>query len=251
MKKIGFLGFGKIGQTIYEEVCNSNIAETVFIQNLLEPDVKQHKAAYIRQYDAALYAQADLIIECATADALEENIENILKNCDVLVFSLTAFSNPEFEQKAKKLAETYQHHIYIPHGAILGLDGILDGASLWNEVSIVTTKNPNSLAGCEAKEKTVLFEGSTREACKVFPRNVNVHAAVALTGIGFDKTVSKIIADPAVHSNTHIITVKGTGVSMELKVSSFSEGGVTGKYTPLSACGSVNRILKNEVMKIV
>ena len=66
---------------------------------------------------------------------------------------------------------------------------------------------------------------------------------IALAGIGFERTHSTIIADPAVHTNTHVIHVKGQGIDMQLQVSSFSEGGVTGKYTPYSACGSLRRIL--------
>ena len=109
-------------------------------------------------------------------------------------------------------------------------------------MSIETTKNPASL-GREDTRRTVVFEGPTSQACKCYPRNVNVHAAVALAGIGFDRTESKIISDPAVHTNTHVIRVKGAGIDMQLQVSSFSEGGVTGKYTPYSACGSLHRIL--------
>lgn len=250
MKKVGFLGFGKIGQTIYREISQEKLAETVFVQSQGTLQTQIGEASHINAYNSELYKNTDLIIECATASALMDNIDNILKHCDVLVFSLTAFGDVSFEQKAKQLAETYHHHIYIPHGAILGLDGIADGAQIWNEVSIVTTKNPNSLS-CDVKEKTVLYDGTTRGACEKYPRNVNVHAAVALTGIGFDKTYSKIIADPSVHNNSHIITLKGTGVSMELYVNSFSEGGVTGKYTPLSACGSVKRILDDQIIRII
>lgn len=250
MKKVGFLGFGKIGQTIYREIYQNKLAETVFVQSNGTLQTEIGEATYINTYDLKLYENTDLIIECATASALVDNMDNILKHCDVLIFSLTAFGDVAFEQKAKKLAEKYHHNIYIPHGAILGLDGIADGAQIWNEVCIETTKNPDSL-NCDAKEKTVLYDGSTRGACEKYPRNVNVHAAVALTGIGFDKTHSKIIADPSVHSNSHVITLKGTGVSMELHVSSFSESGVTGKYTPLSACGSVKRILENQITRIV
>ena len=80
-------------------------------------------------------------------------------------------------------------------------------------------------------------------ATELFPRNVNVHAAVALAGIGFDRTRSKITADPSVDTNTHIIHLAGDGIDFEIRVSSFSEGGVSGKYVPLSACGSLDRVL--------
>ena len=81
------------------------------------------------------------------------------------------------------------------------------------------------------------------KATELFPRNVNVHAAVALAGIGFDRTRSKITADPTVDTNTHVIHLVGDGIDFEIRVSSFSEGGVSGKYVPLSACGSLDRVL--------
>ena len=74
-------------------------------------------------------------------------------------------------------------------------------------------------------------------------RNVNVHAALALAGIGFDKTHSKIVADPSVNTNTHEIHIVGKGIDFTIRVSSFSEGGVSGKYVPLSACGSLDRVI--------
>ena len=58
-----------------------------------------------------------------------------------------------------------------------------------------------------------------------------------------EMTHSKMVADPAVNTNSHIITVEGEGIRFEIHVSSFSTGGVTGLYTPLSACGSLDRIL--------
>lgn len=59
-----------------------------------------------------------------------------------------------------------------------------------------------------------------------------------------DETVCK--ADPAVHTNSHDICVEGEGVSFRLAISTFASGGVTGSYTPISACGSLDRILKGE-----
>ena len=196
----------------------------------------------ITKQDEALLAQTDLVVESATANVLKANFDGIIKHCDVMIFSVTAFSDAEFEQHAKALAEKYGHKIYLPHGAILGVDGIADGNALLTEVSIVTTKNPNSL-GRDDTERTVVCDCSTREACGLYPRNVNVHATVALAGIGFDRTRSMVISDPAVNTNTHVIDVKGDGIHFKLEISSFSTGGVTGKYTPYSACASLARVL--------
>lgn len=39
------------------------------------------------------------------------------------------------------LCDEYHHTFYIPHGAILGLDGVFDGRKVLQKVTITTTKN--------------------------------------------------------------------------------------------------------------
>ena len=125
------------------------------------------------------------------------------------------------------------------------MDGIFDGRKVWTQVTIETIKNPKSL-GRDDKERCVLYDGPTREACYLFPRNVNVHATIAMAGIGFDKTCSRIISDPAVSTNVHNITLKGDGTEICFQVSSYAAGAVSGAYTPHSACGSMKRILEDK-----
>jgi hypothetical protein len=110
------------------------------------------------------------------------------------------------------------------------------------KVSIETIKSPKSL-GRDDKEYTVVFDGTAREAAGLYPRNVNVHAALSLAGIGFDRTHSRIISDPSVNTNEHVICVKGEGIDWTIHVTAFAAGAVSGKYVPYSACGSLDRIL--------
>jgi len=242
MKSIGFLGCGKIGRVVLEHAREMG-CEIAFVQDpFLNKDAETFPV--ITEPDPALYAKADLVVECSTSAALKASFDQLIANCDMLIFSLTAFSDAEFADHAMAAAKASGHHIYFPHGAILGLDGIFDGRSIITAASIETTKSPKSL-GLDLTERTVVYEGSTRGACGAFPRNVNVHAAVALAGIGFDKTQSRIVADPAVTTNAHIISIEGEGINFTIQVSSFTTGGVTGIYTPLSACGSIDRLLSN------
>jgi len=48
-------------------------------------------------------------------------------------------------RSAIELCRAHNTHIYIPHGAILGLDGIYDARPILRNVTIETIKNPNSL----------------------------------------------------------------------------------------------------------
>lgn len=242
MKTIGFLGCGKIGRALLAHMREEGYAELSFIE---DPFADLPGEPLVREPDEALYEKTDLIIECATADVLKQHIELILKHCDLLMFSVTSFADPDFYDKAEKLTAQYGRHIYLPHGAILGLDGIFDGRKVWKEVSIVTTKSPKSL-GLTNTEKEVVYDGPTRGACKAFPRNVNVHASIALAGIGLDRTHSTIVSDPAVSTNAHVVTLHGDGMDIRMDISSYAAGAVTGAYTPHSACGSLDRLLKED-----
>ena len=244
MTKVGFLGFGKIGHAVAERVKETG-NEVVFVADpMLSPGDAGGIPVFASILDAPL-GDVDLVVECATRFALADGFDAIIENADLLVFSLTAFSDEAFLAHVRESAERLGRTVYIPHGAILGIDGIADGSSIIESVSITTTKSPQSLGlnPEEYTEPTVVFAGSTRDACSAFPRNVNVHAACALAGIGFDRTESRIVADPAVSTNAHVICVKGEGIEFEIHVSSFSSGGVTGVYTPVSACGSITRVL--------
>lgn len=240
MKKISFLGCGKIGKALLNHAKEEGYAEISFIE---DPFADIPGETVITSPDASMYERVDLVIECATADVLKKHIEMILKNADLLMFSVTAFSDMEFYENVQNLCKEYDHKVYLPHGAILGLDGIFDGKKVWNSITIETIKSPQSL-GREDTERTVVYEGPTREVCSLYPRNVNVHAAIAMAGIGFDKTLSKIISDPDVSTNTHLIELHGDGMDIRLDISSFAAGAVTGAYTPHSACGSLDRICK-------
>ena len=241
MKRVGFLGCGKIGKHMLNDLLESGIHKVTFIQ---DPFFEAQRAQYIVTEKAGkdLLEETDIVIECAMADVLKKNFDDIIKYCDLMVFSVTAFADEVFYQHAKEMAVQYKKSIYLPHGAILGVDGIADGRKIIKNVTIETIKSPSSL-GLVTDNYEVVYEGPTREACRRFPRNVNVHATIALAGIGFDRTQSKIIADPSVKTNSHIVHVEGDGMNFEIHISSEATGAVTGKYTPYSAVSSMHKVL--------
>lgn len=241
MANIGFLGCGKIGKTMIKHIKTQNNHSVVFVQDPFFKNDCHVDCPIVKQLDETV-CKADLIVECATADALKEYFEYYIQQGDMMIFSVTAFSDKEFAEKAYALSKRYNKRIYFPHGAILGLDGIFDAREILTSVVIETVKNPKSL-GRDDTDRTVVYEGSTKEVCDLLPRNVNVHAAIALAGIGFEKTLSKVISDPDVDTNSHTIWIEGDGIRSRLEISSFSTGGITGQYTPVSACGSIDRIL--------
>src|SRR5262249_61295953 len=83
-------------------------------------------------------------------------------------------------------------------------------------------------------EKKEVFGGGAREACKVFPANVNVSAAVSLAGIGPDRTRIRILAVPGLLRNCHDIEIEGEFGRLHIHIENIpSENPKTGKLTAL------------------
>jgi aspartate dehydrogenase len=56
---------------------------------------------------------------------------------------------------------------------------------------------------------TTFLECDARTAALQFPQNANVVAALALAGLGFDKTKVRLIVDPAANGNNHSFVARG------------------------------------------
>jgi len=135
--------------------------------------------------------------------------------------STGALIDDELFREISRIAKERGRKVYVPSGAIVGLDNIKAAAVRpIKEVTLTTRKPPQSFEGAPLiREKQIdlsslekpllLFEGPAREAVKIFPKNVNVSASLSLAGIGPDRTKVRIIADPQAKSITHEIHVKG------------------------------------------
>lgn len=244
-KTIGIIGAGVIGRKLFDYVNGLDGTEVAYV--LVSDREKYAGDTVLAPFvidDAvrALERRADLVLESATPALLSQLGPDILAHSDLCGFSCSALADSAVDEAMHAAANRSGRRFFVPHGAVLGLDGLCDGREQIEEVVITTTKSGASL-GQAADARGVLFEGTTREACARFPRNVNVHAAIAFAGIGFDRTRSIVVADPDTKAMRHHIVVSGKGLEWEISVSSQSLGGVTGSYTPASAIGSLKRIL--------
>jgi len=152
----------------------------------------------------------DVVFEAASQDAVDEYALDVVKaGKDLVIMSVGSLLDDDFKSKLERVARKNHCKIYLPSGAVCGIDGILSASvDVVDEVTLVTTKPPASL-GREYSRRTVVFEGCAREAVKKFPMNINVAASLSLAGIGFDKTKVEIVADPVVTRISHKILAHG------------------------------------------
>ncbi|MEM2518268.1 MAG: aspartate dehydrogenase domain-containing protein, partial [Candidatus Bathyarchaeia archaeon] len=77
-----------------------------------------------------------------------------------------------------------------------------------------------------------------------FPANVNVAATLSLAGIGAEKTVVRVVADPTISRNIHEIEVKGDFGELRVHVENVpsAENPKTSFLAALSAIATLKRL---------
>jgi aspartate dehydrogenase len=224
MLAMGIVGCGTIGSALARAVDDGKIPARLAGLATRTRDRAEALARSLRAVPPVLdvpelVRASDLVVEAATGKALEAIVPACLHHGkDVFVLSAGGLLDHEewFRQ-----AEARGCRILVATGAIAGLDGVR-GAMVGrvDSVTLTTRKPPRGLAGApylvergisleDLAEETLLFEGTAREACRGFPMNVNVSAALSLAGIGPDRTRVRVIAAPGGSFNQHRIEVRG------------------------------------------
>lgn len=219
--RIGIIGFGFIGFELAKVIDKSKEMELTAVAEKNTSQIKKiehlkHKPAIVSIND--VIERSDLIIEAAHPDAVKEILLKAIEKKKALMIMSTGglVGNEELLDRAEK----NNIKIYLPSGAICGLDGIkaISNAKI-EKITLTTTKPPKGLEGAPfilenkidleiIKKKTKLFEGSVEEAVKAFPTNINVCATLALAG-DRKKTTIQIYADPNATKNIHEIKAEG------------------------------------------
>jgi aspartate dehydrogenase len=196
---------------------------------------------------------ADIVVECAPAEILDQICKPMLAaGKQVMVLSAGALL-PRLD--LIELAKSHGGQIIVPTGALLGLDAVVAAAEgTVHSVRMLTRKPPKGLAGAPylvangisvvgLNEAKRVFVGSAREAAAGFPANVNVVAALALAGIGPDRTTIEIWADPSLERNCHTIEVDADSARFSLSIENIpSENPKTGRITALSVIAALRKL---------
>lgn len=263
LMKVALIGCGFIGQTIASAVREGMVAASlvyVFDRNREKAEKVGAMFDGIKIADSAkdiVESDADLVIEAASISAVKQYAIDILKSKkSLMVMSVGAFADKQILKDIEKVAEENGVKVYLPSGAVGGLDALKSAstAALF-DVSLVTTKPLKSLRGNlyltdkgidvdRIKEKQILYEGSAADAIEKFPSNVNVAVTVGLCGPGPEKTHVKVVCDPEIDKNVHEIYAKGDFGEFRFRIENLPspENPRTSYIAALSAIATLKRI---------
>ncbi|MEK6877829.1 MAG: aspartate dehydrogenase [Thermoproteota archaeon] len=268
MKRIGLLGCGAIGTEIALAIDSGKIPANLthifdFSKDASKKLVSKLKNKPEITENVGLLAAAplDLIVEAASQDALRDNALTILQNKkDLMIMSVGALLDESILDIILDGCQDFKKSVYLPSGAILGLDGIRAAKDELELVTLVTTKNPKALKGAKFFETsdididkitkpTTLYDGIAKEAVRLFPANINVAALLSLAGLGSEKTKVRIVADPNTNKNTHEILAQGKFGKFSIKVENVpSESNPkTSRLAVLSAIECLRAICKQDI----
>ena len=226
---IGLIGCGAIGSILAHEIDRGTVGDIKLIAVYDQIQERAEKLAeslrskpkVTRSLDELLtIPNIELVLEAGSQAALKECAVKVLKaGKNLMAMSVGAFVDAQLLNEVQTTLEEMGRKLWLPSGAIAGLDG-LKAATMArvDSVTLTTTKPPAGLLGAPGTKgvdlsrletATEIFKGPADEACRLFPQNVNVAASLSLSGIGPKRTMVRIIADSNVDKNIHEIEVKG------------------------------------------
>ena len=268
MKRIGILGCGAIGTQIALAIDSGRIPATLTHVYDIEQSHAENLVSKLKQKPEVVSNShllssnsVELVVEAASQDAVRNDAVSILQNKkDMMIMSAGALLDESVFEVISDACRDFGKTVYLPSGAIAGLDALKSVRDELESVVLVTTKNPNSLKGApffdssdidpeKISESTVLFDGTAKEAVSLFPKNVNVSALLSLVGLGGDNTSVRVVADPNTDKNTHEINANGEFGNMKITVENVpdSMNPKTSRLATLSAIELLRQICTKEV----
>ncbi len=216
--RLAAIGYGAMARAL--ETALARRGEGVRLDAVLTRSPPADGPRALRDAAELIAGRPGLVVECASHAVVRDVVPQVLAaGIDVIMASVGALADAALVARLDAAAAAGRSRLTVASGAIGGLDA-LRAARLAGLDAVVYEgrKPPVAWRGTPAEQAvdldviasaTVVFEGAARTAAALYPKNANVTAAVALAGVGFDRTQVRLIADPGAAGNSHTLTASG------------------------------------------
>ena len=238
--RVGLIGFGAIGRSVVDAWSTTPVRGHTLAALLVRAHQRDEAlrvappgVAVCTEIADFLAADLQLAVEVAGHGAVISHGERILAaGLDLALISVGSLADDGFRQRLEQAAVQGGGRVLLPIGAIAGLDGLLAlrRAGL-SSVTYTSTKPPASWKDTPADgpfdlealtERTVIFSGTAADAARLYPKNANLAAVVALAGLGLQATRVQLVADPSATGNSGLIEAEGPSSSLTVRVAGAS-----------------------------
>jgi aspartate dehydrogenase len=260
MLDICLIGFGAIGQSLYQRLANHASVRVSHV--VVRSERVAQVQAQLRQETMAVDAvpvQVMLVIECAGHSGVTAHVLPALaRGSECALLSVGALSELGLPERLQEAAQTGRTQVHLLPGAIGGIDAIAAAKQAGlRRVRYTGRKPPLAWKGTPAEQhfdlaalaqhaqSATIFEASAREAAAQYPKNANVAATISLAGLGLDATEVRLIADGTQTDNVHEIEIEGAfgRMKLEMRNQPLPDNPKTSMLTVLSAL----RFIENRI----
>lgn len=244
--RIGLIGFGFIGSELYRRIAaDDGTGEVVFVHGRSRERLTDLPDGLILDdLSKASDPAPDLIVEVAGPEISRRHGEAFLAFADYMPLSLTALADPALCDRLTAAAARSGRSLFVAHGALVGLDSLVEWRGMWDEITISFRKPPASLgvAGAAALHENLLFDGSVRDIAARYPHNVNAMVACALATVGLDRCRARLVADPAIDHLELAVEARGRdGSQLSIRRRQPARG-VSGSEMAAAVYSSIRRV---------
>jgi aspartate dehydrogenase len=232
-QRVSLIGYGAIGHEIHAALrlrsAEASTPTLAGVLDLFRPEDLPAGVPFAPSIEDLIETEPDIIVECAGHAAVAAYAEQVLNaGIDIIIISIGALADAELEGRLRQSAGKGGAQIILPSGAIAAIDAL--GAARRAGLSSVTyrsRKPPHAWAGvagasqidlASLTQAAILYSGTAREAARLYPKNANVAATVAMAGLGFDATRVELVADPAAVRNSHSIHAEGAFGRLHMEI---------------------------------
>jgi aspartate dehydrogenase len=253
--RLGLIGCVAIGGEVVRASQRGGLGPDVQLAAVLVRRPRSEPGSLITHEPKEFFdRELDAVVERAGHEAVREHGVRCLEGGTHLV--LTSIGPLVDDHLRERLGQAAAHggRLIIASAGIGALD-ILSAAAIGGleRVQMTVRKGLAAWHGTAAerlrdlvtlREPLVIYEGSVREGAARYPQNVNISAAVALAGLGLDRTQLTIIADPTIQS--HIIEIEAEGVFGSFRfcedVQPTEENPKTGKLVAMAVVKTIRQL---------
>ena len=253
--RLGLIGCGAIGHEVMRAAGQGALGPGVELTAILVRRPRTGNPLITADAQAFFDRCLDTVLECAGHQAVRDHGLRCLESgADLVLTSIGALVDDGLRQGLEQAATRAGRRLTLASAGIGALD-ILAAAAVGGltRVKMTVRKDPSAWYGTEAeqlcdlaslREPLSIYQGSVREGAARYPQNVNISAAVALAGLGLDRTELTIIADPTIRSHVVEIVAEGAFGSFRFceDVRPTAENPKTGKLVAMAVIKTIRQL---------